>query len=86
MSDTLVDKIVSLFYQDTCWAPRKPNICRALGLSATERIMIQKISDVPTLTGNVSELYIELILPSVGDLDIMVHDSEHGGCSTTPHG
>ena len=76
-----VSKVVTTFLLNTCrllpW-PRKCDVQAALrcaeiaGIHPTHR---EEADVIPLITGSVAEFYIEPMLPLVGDIDVMFHDS-----------
>ena len=68
------DDIVSDFIVKTCWLNQRPN------RNKFKAWMYSNSNDnYNTTTGSVSELYIEPMLPCVGDIDVMVDIKASGG-------
>jgi len=78
-STPTMDIVVAEFIVNTCRVCPQPNYVRARGLLVlfADTDLGDDITHivVSTLTGSASELYIDAMLPCVGDLDVMFYTS-----------
>jgi len=83
MADECCDasKIVTAFFLNTCRLHPLISICDVQAAVQCAALGTKLITDnreaefISIVTGSVAEFYIEPMLPHVGDIDVMFHDS-----------